>query len=242
MQHIFYSLLFSLLCSYSLFGQDTSHIQHFDRDTWEESIKDLRYPIHEDVTEYSLVPDTLTNESPEELHERKSLNIPSFNISTSLSQIIMYSLIAIGVGILLYWLITAQRPTKDKKIDNLDEHNSAQLLEQIEENIHESNIDKFILQAIAQQQYALAIRLYYLNILKELSIRNMIKWKKDKTNQTYIQEIKDLSYQEQLSNITPTYERIWYGNTILDIALFSAVEPAFKSLLLTIQNLPHEAE
>ena len=41
-------------------------------------------------------------------------------------------------------------------------------IETIEENIHESDLEKFIREALASENYSLAIRLYYLAIIKEL--------------------------------------------------------------------------
>ena len=47
-----------------------------------------------------------------------------------------------------------------------------------EEHIYESDLDRFIREATEQGNYALAIRLYYLAIIKELSLNRTILWKK----------------------------------------------------------------
>ena len=61
-------------------------------------------------------------------------------------------------------------------------HSGKGINEKIEENIHESDLDKFIKQAESEEKYNLAIRLYYLAIIKELSLGKLIKWKRNKTN------------------------------------------------------------
>ena len=59
-------------------------------------------------------------------------------------------------------------------------------LADIEDNLHESNLHSFLAQAEANGDYRLAVRLYYLNILKNMSLREYIIWKKDKTNTQYL--------------------------------------------------------
>ena len=67
-------------------------------------------------------------------------------------------------------------------------------LESIESNLDEANLDDFILEALNTQDYRLAVRLYYLKILQSLKRKEIIEWKKDKTNKDYLKELKNTTF------------------------------------------------
>lgn len=101
-------------------------------------------------------------------------------------------------------------------------------LETIEDNIHESDLDRFIKEALQNENYALAIRLYYLAIIKELSINRNIKWKRDKTNRDYLRELKGSSLFSEFRDATRIFERIWYGDGELLKNDFQQLRPRFQ--------------
>ena len=104
-------------------------------------------------------------------------------------------------------------------------------LERIEENLNNVELDPLIRQAIAQKQFALAIRLYYLATIKELNISGAIQWKKDKTNHAYLREMRTHRLLEPFLEATSIFERIWYGDAILEETTFHNIQPAFQDLL-----------
>ncbi|MBL4650568.1 MAG: hypothetical protein JKY03_12625, partial [Aureispira sp.] len=63
-------------------------------------------------------------------------------------------------------------------------------LAQIETNLEEADVEGFLKQALVDKNYRLAIRLYYLAIIKELSGKGAIEWKKEKTNGDYRRELQ----------------------------------------------------
>ena len=104
-------------------------------------------------------------------------------------------------------------------------------LERIEENLNNVELDPLIKQAIAQKQFALAIRLYYLATIKELNISGAIQWKKDKTNREYTREMRPHRLSEPFRETTSIFERVWYGDALVDEATFMLIQPAFQDLL-----------
>lgn len=95
------------------------------------------------------------------------------------------------------------------------------------DNIHEINFAEEISKAIESTNYRLAVRLCYLLSLKKLSDRNLINWQPEKTNETYISEIKDTVKQEQFSRLTRQFEYIWYGEFFIDRENFSQIKAHF---------------
>ncbi len=104
-------------------------------------------------------------------------------------------------------------------------------IEEIEANIHESDLDRHIRQSIEQKNYALAIRLYYLAIIKELSLNKWIKWKRDKTNKDYLREVRNTDLFKPYRNTTRIFERVWYGQSELGEQDFLTLKPNFVDLI-----------
>jgi len=110
-------------------------------------------------------------------------------------------------------------------------------LANIEERIHESDLDRFIREALEKENYPMAVRLYYLAIIKELSLKKWIKWKKDKTNRDYIRELSTTDWYPNFRNVTTLFEKVWYGKQELGGMDFrSSVQPLFQSLLKKTQQ------
>ncbi len=108
-------------------------------------------------------------------------------------------------------------------------------LEHIEENLEKAELDPLINQAIADKNYTLAIRLYYLAILKELHTKGDIAWKKDKTNRIYVREMREHRFSESFRSTTTVFERVWYGSQIIDENRFTLIQPDFQNLLKSLR-------
>lgn len=141
----------------------------------------------------------------------------------------------VGVAIILGYFIGAFTNTpKNKKIKNTSVKTLD--LEQIEENIHETDLEQFIQKAVAEGQYNIAIRLYYLLIIKELSLKSHIDWKKDKTNSDYLREVENLDFSQLFRDITLVYERAWYGNTLPQEEDYVSIKNSFEGLIQQIRT------
>src|SRR5690606_10219995 len=95
--------------------------------------------------------------------------------------------------------------------------------ETLKENIHEIDFEQQIDADIEQRNYRLAVRLLYLQTLKYLSNRNLIDWKPNKTNRSYVYELAQSPKQPEFETLTTQFEYIWYGD-------FPITEERFKPL------------
>jgi hypothetical protein len=84
-------------------------------------------------------------------------------------------------------------------------------MDAISENIFEINYQKEIDKAAAQGNYRLAIRLMFLRTLKEMSEKNIIQYKQDRTNFDYLLQLQPTGYYNNFFRITRDYEYSWYG-------------------------------
>ena len=198
----------------------------FDRQKWQKDIAGLDYTIEEKK-----------REKAEKKPSKNGENREPFRISPAFIFLIKWFFILGAVAIIAFFVYQFAMggdvfgPQSKRvygppsvKID----------LAAVEENLLESELDPLIRQAINNKQFSLAVRLYYLTIIKELSNKGSIVWKKDKTNRTYVREMNSHKLSDKFKQITTTFERIWYGDSTIDEATFLKIQPNFKDLLKQI--------
>jgi hypothetical protein len=110
-----------------------------------------------------------------------------------------------------------------------------------EENITAQNLNQVSFQSqiekcIQEGNYRLAIRYYYLWIVKNLNEANLIEFNIDKTNFDYLKELKTKNSfasekLAQFKNCTLFYEYVWFGNFDLKEPVFLKIENSFKDFI-----------
>lgn len=105
-----------------------------------------------------------------------------------------------------------------------------------EEHIESVDLDQFIRDALAQNNYRLAVRYMYLKILKELSFRNLISWHFDKTNRDYYKEIVDPQLKDNFKKVSYLYDHVWYGEFDLDAVGFANAQLDFDRFTKNMQH------
>ena len=97
-----------------------------------------------------------------------------------------------------------------------------------QENIHELNFTDALAQAEAAGNLRLAVRLGYLQLLKQLTDRDFITWQPDKTNQTYLHELAASrpTARPAFAELTRQFEYTWYGELPVSAALYRQVREA----------------
>lgn len=104
-----------------------------------------------------------------------------------------------------------------------------------DEEIDEIDIDGLLHHAINNKEFRLAIRYYYLSVLKILSDTKQIVYHKDKTNSEYQLEIKNKTIRDQFSYLSYIYSYVWYGEFAIDEANFKLAEKKYQSFKTAIK-------
>ena len=102
-----------------------------------------------------------------------------------------------------------------------------------EEKLQDTDLESFLKHAIENKQFRLAIRYYYLSVLKNLTTKKIISYHKDKTNTDYLFEIENAVIRKEFSYLSYVYSYVWYGEFPLDELTFITVENKYKSFLNT---------
>lgn len=216
--------------------QENLEQRNFDQTSWKQAKEGIDYSADRKKKEKKKERKDAENEREARPAQRSN---PGISFGQGAATAILKFLI-IGGGIIILVVILRSllgfdgRP-RNRKLK--EEETSEKInIEQIEEDLHESDLGAFIQQALQQEDYPLAIRLYYLAALKELSLQKLIKWKKDKTNKRYLLEMRNSPHFEHFSQITKIFERIWYGKSAIKQVDFQQIEPAFKQFIKRINR------
>ncbi len=86
-----------------------------------------------------------------------------------------------------------------------------------------------IKEALNSNNYRLAIRLHYLQLLKTLSEKGMIQYQPDKTNFDYLLQIRATPHYSDFSSLTRQYEYSWYGLFPIGQAQYDHIDQLFAN-------------
>ncbi|MFN0174412.1 MAG: DUF4129 domain-containing protein [Saprospiraceae bacterium] len=136
---------------------------------------------------------------------------------------VLFALAIIAYGI--YWMMQTPRNR------SISRDGTEITLANLDEYIHETDLDRFLREALASSNWPLAVRLYFLQTIKQLSEKEAIVWSKEKTNRDYLREMRSHRLSTQFRDVTRQYERVWYGNQSITSEAFARLEPEFKALL-----------
>ena len=105
----------------------------------------------------------------------------------------------------------------------------------IEANIHATDFKSLIASAESDNNYRLAVRYYYLWLLKALTNAEIIEYDVEKTNSDYYNEITTQNIRDEFSYTSYLYNYIWYGEFNVDQQQFGKAKRAFINFLNTVK-------
>lgn len=149
---------------------------------------------------------------------------PVFNTTASLWDIISYVALALTIGMLIYFVIRGDSLGLFYK----NNRSNAITANNLEEDIHLMNFDLLITEAISNGQYRIAVRYLYLKSLRDLSDRNLILWKAEKTNHDYIRELQLSGFHKVFREITFLFDYAWYGDAAITENNFLQIKDSFE--------------
>lgn len=223
------------------FKTTTLESRDFTTSDWKKATKGIDYrnstddrdDINEDVG------NTLGGENAVRSLEEKAKNLggAAGTVWNNLVKIVFGFFIVVFVGLIIYSLIRGENIFKQKK--KISKTTSFDL-EEVETNLAVSNLDQFIIQAENEGNYRLAIRLHYLTIIKTLSQKKIIRYKKNKTNHVYVNKVNTTTFGEDFRQATYAFERIWFGQNIFTQTDYLQMKPKFQRWIGIAQNLSNK--
>ena len=202
------------------------------RADWKEITRDIDYGEREIEEEEEEEEDQV-----EELSEDFDMSwwdaIMSFFSKPFMSALLIGLASIVLILLIIFIIIKAQ---KDSSLRKLKSRNLGFSLEDIEENFHETDLEKALRLALEAEDYKVAVRIYYLIIIKTLSENAHIKWRKEKTNFDYVRELQLVQYRAYFSSITLSFERIWYGDSLIGEQEYNLLKPQFERFINKLKH------
>lgn len=148
-------------------------------------------------------------------------------------QTLLWLVIIAGFAAVIIWYLAGSNVglfrRKNKAIQTTGEE------ELSTEDIFAINYQKEIDKAEAIGNYRLAIRLMFLRLLKDMSEKNIIQYKQDRTNLDYLLQLHPTVYYNNFFRITRNYEYSWYGQFEVGKDAFRMIRNDFNQLDLQLQ-------
>lgn len=191
-------------------------IKEFDEKKWNQLREGIKYA--QEIEEIEETDTTSPNKLP--------------TIDWSFLASLKYVFVGIVVALLalaLVWFFTKGVLFGNKK-SKLEEEQAAFLTEENLEKVEFGYLEQALEKALVQRNFRMAIRIHYLWLLKVLYEKELINWKKDKTNHAYISELANKSSEESATSfrkLTLWYEKAWYGESTINENDFRMVETYF---------------
>lgn len=236
-----YFILFLLLFSIPSFAQDTLTVSRSEIHVDSSAVEEVKFKegFQEKYTDEEFIYEVKVKELSAwerfkewlyDLFERL-FNSSSRENTENIVEIILKVLAAALIIFVIYLIVKAIMngegswvfgKSSDKKVINYEE---------IEKNIHLVDFEKLIKETLKNGENRLAIRYYYLWLLKIMSAKQLIEWDVEKTNSDYLYEIKNTTIQSQFEYVSYLYNYIWYGEFELDEVTFVKAKKAFDNLI-----------
>lgn len=212
----------SISSSQEQYNKSTIPHKKLDRKAWKKATKGMNFE------DYKEKPKKQKKQKDWDFSEPTSPPM----ISPQLIQIFLYAIIILLFLGILYYLIKNgylginKNPSLQKGMD----------ISILDEEEIDAPLDKLLKEALQLQNYKLAIRIYYLKVLKELQQLGKINWKKYKTNRHYLNEMLQDSNYSIFKDVTVQFEKNWFGPEETTKDMFAEIEPHFLQLLKTLDS------
>lgn len=212
----------------------TQEIQNrtFDDADWQDLSESL---------DYSGKPPKPKKTPEDTSRERESsdpASTPDFPDLSPLFKALLLILIVGLLGFLIYTFVQRSELSIDTAGENGDNKIEEDLtnIVRLEEELDQRNVNPYLVKAETAENYHLAVRLHFLALLKQLNEQQLIRWKKDRTNSAYLNEMRSQEHYSTFRALTLTFERVWYGNYHPQKAEYETIKAQFSSYREQIQN------
>lgn len=183
------------------------------QEKWEKITKDVDY-----------------TEKFKEAEPKKERNKPpkSFHFNPSVLRPVIIVLVVGLLAFIFYLVLKHFLNFFDERVKN---ESLTQIVENLEENIHDADFELLLKRAIDNKEFKLAVRILYLQVIKQLSDKQLIIWKREKTNSHYVREMSTDKQGSTFSFLTLVYEQSWFSNYSVDQERYGIISEQFLKFL-----------
>lgn len=201
-----------------VFSQESKDIKRYDKKYYEEVTKGVDYT------------ENIKERESKEIKEMPNFNLPNLGNWSVVGELIKIIAIITLVLVLAYFIYKLFEENYGGANKAIKKYKNV-LIENLEQHIHEVDLHQFLKEALKNNDFKLAVRIYYLIIIKQLSDSKLINWKKQKTNGEYVSELFGSNYFLDFKDSTLIFERIWYGDLDLTKQRYENIADKYEKFL-----------
>lgn len=143
---------------------------------------------------------------------------------------------AIIIGVFVYAVAFFLMANKINLFTRGDVSASSGFAEEDHTDIFHLPYKDLLQKAYNEKNYRFAIRILYLQTLKLMSEKNIIKFQPEFTNMHYLLQLNRSNYFKDFFSITHHYEYVWYGKFDVTEDMFNKMQNDFSSMQNKILN------
>jgi hypothetical protein len=165
------------------------------------------------------------NTAPEREKKKAPVKDPDWYRSAWFTQLLWFLVLGSFLAIMIWFLASSNISLFRKKnvaIKDVEEMDPG-------ENIFTLDYGKELHKALAANDFRLAIRLWYLSTLRDLSEKEFITYKTGKTNSDYVAQLYNTPLYKKFSTLTRVFEYTWYGELALNHERYALLQKDFES-------------
>ncbi|MCX2681455.1 DUF4129 domain-containing protein [Galbibacter sp. EGI 63066] len=203
-----------------------------DRRTFPEGFKE-QYSGKEYIYETVVNPNNWFNRLKQWFNDliNRLFNLGNQEKAAEISRILMRVLYAVIVLLVIYFIVRAILNKEGNWIFGRYSDKKLSKIQDVENNIHQVDFPTLIADAEKDRDYRLAIRYYYLWLLKVLSNKELIEYDVEKTNSDYVNELEGDSLKKQFSYASYLYNYVWYGEFSIAEAEYETTSKRFQTFI-----------
>jgi len=220
-------MLFLLLAPFTFMAQEDLPSPIFPEERHQELREDLSY-------EQDKQKEKEQEKDVEDWWNFEAYENWSFDLSNGTSIVILLILLA-GLGFLIFRILGDVEMRKRTRGDE-EEQDEINIDDLEEEVLVAQGVSLSLLERAERAgQYDVAVRLLYIQLLKELQDGGLIKYRRDFSNRDYQQQLRGTVFLEDFREVTVDYERFWYGKYPIERLGYRLVYGKFTTLNAAIQ-------
>lgn len=159
-----------------------------------------------------------------------------------LPKFLFYLIIIALIGVCGYFIFTLLDERFWGRFKREEEARRVDIEEIEEERLSFKETDSLLTRAEKNEQFAIAVRLQYLAVLKRLHEMELIRFKKDKVNRLYVSETTATPFGETFKQLTIDYERNWYGDYPIDRLSYRLIARKFTDFRSRLDHFELQAD
>ncbi|MFT7155306.1 MAG: putative membrane protein [Parvicella sp.] len=171
-----------------------------------------------------------SSDRPKRIRKPKKKSVSMGGAGISFLQVLMWAVIILAVSFLLYYFfVNGNLNEKGAKIESNFEDMSPS-------EIPKTELERRLEVALSENNFREAIRIYFIFTIKDLSSKKWINWEKEKTNISYLYEMRGRTQYQQFNEAVNIFDQVWYGEIEITKEQYQSIEPKYTSLLKSINS------